>query len=52
MHTDHLGSTTFVTDQTQTGATFQKTRYCPWGQRGSAESRFPETLRLLPSVVR
>jgi RHS repeat-associated protein len=30
MHTDRLGSTTFVTDET--GATIQKTIYYPWGQ--------------------
>jgi RHS repeat-associated protein len=30
LHPNHLGSTTFVTDQT--GATIQKTIYYPWGQ--------------------
>ncbi|MBZ5545887.1 MAG: RHS repeat-associated core domain-containing protein [Acidobacteriia bacterium] len=32
LHPNGLGSTTFVTDQTQTGATIQKTLYYPWGQ--------------------
>ncbi|MBZ5544734.1 MAG: RHS repeat-associated core domain-containing protein [Acidobacteriia bacterium] len=32
MYSGHLGATTFVTDQTQTGATIQKTLYYPWGQ--------------------
>ena len=33
LHPNGLGSTTFVTDQTQTGATIQKTFYYPWGSR-------------------
>ncbi|MBZ5545089.1 MAG: hypothetical protein LAO07_15640, partial [Acidobacteriia bacterium] len=32
LHPSGLGSTTFVTDQTQTGATIQKTLYYSWGQ--------------------
>ena len=38
LHPNGLGSTTFVTDQTQTGATIQKTLYYPWGQLWAASA--------------
>jgi RHS repeat-associated protein len=41
LHPDHLGSTTFVTDQT--GATIQKTLYYPWGQAWASAGTVKDT---------